>query len=139
MQERCVHGNIEQHNNGGSDHHTNAGRAKSLGLVDAVVPERHVKAAATAALEGKLKVRRGGMLITLVNTDFGRKLVAKRMRGQTAAKAPIDHYPAPHALIDLWETQGRDPQAMQQAEIASFARLLVGDTSRNLVRAARAR
>jgi 3-hydroxyacyl-CoA dehydrogenase/enoyl-CoA hydratase/3-hydroxybutyryl-CoA epimerase len=111
-----------------------AGRAKSLGLVDAVVPERHVKAAATAALEGKLKVRRGAMLITLVNTDFGRKLVAKRMRGQTAAKAPIDHYPAPHALIDLWETYGRDPQTMQQAEIASFARLLVGDTSRNLVR-----
>src|SRR5207248_8836848 len=46
-----------------------AGRARSLGLVDAVVPERHVKAAATAAIEDRLKVRRGGMLIALVNTD----------------------------------------------------------------------
>src|ERR1700730_9869634 len=36
-----------------------AGRAKSLGLVDAVVPERHVKAAATAAVTGQLKRRRG--------------------------------------------------------------------------------
>jgi 3-hydroxyacyl-CoA dehydrogenase / enoyl-CoA hydratase / 3-hydroxybutyryl-CoA epimerase len=111
-----------------------ASRARSLGLVDAVVPERHVTAAATAAIEGKLKVRRGGMLITLVNTDVGRKLAAKRMRAQTAEKAPIEHYPAPHALIDLWETHGRDTKAMQQAEIASFARLLVSDTSRNLVR-----
>jgi len=111
-----------------------AARAKPLGLVDAVVPERHVKAAAYAAVEGKLKARRGGLLITLVNTDAGRKLAAKRMRAQTATKAPIAHYPAPHALIDLWETHGRDPKAMQQAEIASFAQLLVGDTSRNLVR-----
>jgi len=31
--------------------------------VDAVVPERHVKAAAAAALTGKLKSRRGGMLV----------------------------------------------------------------------------
>ena len=37
-----------------------AGRAKSLGLVDAVTPERHVKAAATAAVDGQLKTRRGG-------------------------------------------------------------------------------
>jgi 3-hydroxyacyl-CoA dehydrogenase / enoyl-CoA hydratase / 3-hydroxybutyryl-CoA epimerase len=111
-----------------------ASRARSLGLVDAVVPERHVTAAATAAIDGKLKVRHGGTLITLVNTDVGRKLAAKRMLAQTAEKAPIEHYPAPHALIDLWETHGRDPQAMQQAEIASFVRLLVSDTSRNLVR-----
>src|SRR5262244_4166423 len=33
-----------------------ANRAKSLGLVDAVVPERHVKAAATAAVTGGLKL-----------------------------------------------------------------------------------
>src|SRR3984893_18067140 len=37
-----------------------ATRAKSLGLVDAVVAERHVKAAASAAVFGKLKNRRGG-------------------------------------------------------------------------------
>src|SRR5439155_15009315 len=111
-----------------------AGRARSLGLVDAVVPERHVKAAATAAIEDRLKVRRGGMLIALVNTDFGRKLAAKRMRVKTGEKAQIEHYPAPYALIDLWEAHGRDPLATQQAEIASFARLLIGDTSRNLVR-----
>ena len=114
---------------------THAGRAKALGLVDAVVPERHVQAAATAAVEGKLQTRRGGILIRLLNTDFARRLAAKRMRAQTTQKAAIEHYPAPHALIDLWETHGGAAQAMQTAEIASFAQLLVTDTSRNLVRA----
>ena len=111
-----------------------AGRAKSLGLVDAVTPERHVKAAATAAVERQLKTRRGGMLIELVNSTYGRKLAAKRMRTETAKKAPIAHYPAPHALIELWENHGGNPRDMAKAEIASFARLLVTDTSRNLVR-----
>src|SRR5216684_6991191 len=109
-------------------------RAKSLGLVDAVVPERHVKAAATAAVTGQMKTRRGGMLIPLINSSFGRKLAGKRMRAETAKKAPIEHYPAPHALINLWETHGGNAHGMQKAEIASFARLLVTDTSRNLVR-----
>jgi 3-hydroxyacyl-CoA dehydrogenase/enoyl-CoA hydratase/3-hydroxybutyryl-CoA epimerase len=111
-----------------------AGRARSLGLVDAIVPERHVKAAATAAVAGQLKVRRGGILIQIVNTDLGRKLAAKRMRAKAAEKAPIEHYPAPHVLIDLWESRGGDAQQMHKAEIASFARLLVTEPSRNLVR-----
>jgi 3-hydroxyacyl-CoA dehydrogenase/enoyl-CoA hydratase/3-hydroxybutyryl-CoA epimerase len=111
-----------------------ASRAKALGLVDAVLPERHVKAAAAAAVTGRLKAPRGGIIIQIASSDLGRRLAAKRMRAQTAKKAPIEHYPAPHALIDLWETHGGDPQKMQKAEIASFARLLATDTSRNLVR-----
>ena len=111
-----------------------AGRAKSLGLVDAVVPERHVKAAATAAVAGELKTRRSRVLIDLINSNYGRKLAARRMRAETAKKAPAAHYPAPNALIDLWETHGGNPQDMQRGEIVSFARLLVTDTSRNLVR-----
>ena len=59
-----------------------AGRAKSLGLVDAVVPERHVEAAASAAVTGTLKTRRGGMLVDVVNTTPGRKLAARRMRAR---------------------------------------------------------
>jgi 3-hydroxyacyl-CoA dehydrogenase/enoyl-CoA hydratase/3-hydroxybutyryl-CoA epimerase len=109
-------------------------RARSLGLVDAVVPERHVRAAATAAVAGNLKLRRSRVLIPLINSYYARLLAAKRMRRETAKKAPIAHYPAPHALIDLWQKNGGNPQDMQRGEIASFARLLVTDTSRNLVR-----
>src|SRR5262245_38834489 len=51
-----------------------ARRAKSLGLVDTIVPERHVRAAATAAVTGKSKTKRGGLLIDLINSGYGRKL-----------------------------------------------------------------
>ena len=111
-----------------------AGRAKSLGLVDAVTTERHVKAAASAAVERQLKTRRGGMLIDIVNSTYGRKLATKRMRTETAKKAPAAYYPAPYALISLWENHGGNSQDMAKAEIASFARLMVTATSRNLVR-----
>jgi len=111
-----------------------AGRARSLGLVDAVTQERHVRAAVNDAVAGKLKSRGGGMLVTAINSTLGRKLAASRMRRETAKKAPVEHYPAPHALIDLWELHGGDKAAMHKAEVASFARLLVTDISRNLVR-----
>ena len=111
-----------------------ASRAKSLGLVDAVVPERHVKAAAIAAVTGSIKRQRGHWLGAVINSHYGRALAAQRMRKETAKKAPVAHYPAPHALIDLWEKHGGNARDMQRAEIASFARLLVTDASRNLVR-----
>src|SRR3981189_1933839 len=87
-----------------------AGRAKSLGLVHTVSPERHVKAAAIAGVEGQIETRGGGMLIELINSTYGRKLAAKRMRAETAKKAPIAHYPAPHAPIDLGENHARKRQ-----------------------------
>jgi 3-hydroxyacyl-CoA dehydrogenase/enoyl-CoA hydratase/3-hydroxybutyryl-CoA epimerase len=111
-----------------------AGRAKSLGLVDAVTQERHVRAAAKDAIAGKLKTARAGALAKLINTAPGRKIFAQRMRAETRKKVPIEHYPAPYALIDLWEKAGGASEAMQKAEIASFARLMVTDTARNLVR-----
>jgi 3-hydroxyacyl-CoA dehydrogenase / enoyl-CoA hydratase / 3-hydroxybutyryl-CoA epimerase len=111
-----------------------ARRAKSLGLVDAVIPERHVRAAVGDVAARKFKTARSQMAVTLFNSPPARALLAMRMRKETKAKAPPDHYPAPYALIDLWETHGGDPAAMQKAEIASFARLIVTSTAQNLVR-----
>src|SRR5256886_5567895 len=110
-----------------------ATRAKSLGLVDAVVPERHVKAAAIPAVTGRIKERRGGRFGTIVNSHYGRALAAQRTRTGNPKKAPIAHYPAPHALIDLWEKYGGKPPEMQRAGIAPVAPLIVTGTSRNLL------
>ena len=110
-------------------------RAKSLGLVDAVTQERHVRAAVKAAVTGELKVAKRGRLVSaLLNIGVARSLLAIRMRRETEKKAPRQHYPAPHALIDLWVAHGGSPHAMQKAEITSFAKLLVTPTAQNLVR-----
>ncbi|TMJ92638.1 MAG: fatty-acid oxidation protein subunit alpha, partial [Alphaproteobacteria bacterium] len=76
-----------------------AARARSLGLVDAVVP-----------------------------------FLAGRMRSEAAKAAPEAHYPAPYALIDLFEQHGGDKRAMLEAEKRSFARLMVTPTAQNLIR-----
>ncbi len=66
--------------------------------------------------------------------EQARRLAARQMRSKTGEKAPKEHYPAPHALIDLWEEHGADRKKMQEEEIASFARLLRTDTAQNLIR-----
>jgi 3-hydroxyacyl-CoA dehydrogenase/enoyl-CoA hydratase/3-hydroxybutyryl-CoA epimerase len=110
-----------------------AGRAKSLGLVDAVTQERHVRAAVRSAVAGELKTRRSKLLVPLFRLAPARALAAKRMRVQVRSKAPAEHYPAPYALIDAWEAHGGDTQAMQKAEIASFSQLVAGATAQNLI------
>ncbi|HEY2226475.1 MAG TPA: 3-hydroxyacyl-CoA dehydrogenase NAD-binding domain-containing protein [Xanthobacteraceae bacterium] len=111
-----------------------AKRAKSLGLVDAVTQERHVRAAVKAAVAGELKTAPSKLLVSVFRLAPARALAAKRMRAQARSKAPPDQYPAPHALIDLWEKHGGDAKAMQRAEIASFSQLVVGPAAQNLIR-----
>ncbi|WP_168212825.1 MULTISPECIES: 3-hydroxyacyl-CoA dehydrogenase NAD-binding domain-containing protein [unclassified Bradyrhizobium] len=111
-----------------------ARKAKSLGLVDAVTQERHVRNAVKDAISGRLKRARPGLLNTVLNLGPVRGLLASRMRAEAGKAAPEEHYPAPYALIDLWEKHGGDRVAMLDAEKASFARLMVTPTAQNLIR-----
>ena len=111
-----------------------ARRAKSLGLVDAVCEERHVRNAVKDAMSGKLKRARKSLLVSLLNLGPARRLLANRMRAEAEKAAPHEHYPAPDALIDLWERHGGDKAAMLAAEKTSFAYLMVTPTAQNLIR-----
>lgn len=109
-------------------------KARKLGILDALVPERHVEAAICAAAAGKLDHYSGGLRATAMRTRAARALAATRMRSEAEKKAPNQHYPAPFALINLWEDHGGDATEMQKAEIASFAELLDSATAQNLIR-----
>jgi 3-hydroxyacyl-CoA dehydrogenase / enoyl-CoA hydratase / 3-hydroxybutyryl-CoA epimerase len=111
-----------------------ARRAKSLGLVDAVAQERHVKNAVKDAVFGRLKRAQPGLLTTILNSGPARGLLASRMRSEAEKAAPHEHYPAPYALIDLWEKHGGDKIAMLTAERVSFAKLMITPTAQNLIR-----
>src|SRR5438105_7370661 len=80
-----------------------ARRAKSLGLVDAVTQERHVRNAVKDAVFGRLKRARPGLLNTILNFTPVRGFLASRMRSEAEKAAPHERYPAPYALIELWE------------------------------------
>jgi 3-hydroxyacyl-CoA dehydrogenase/enoyl-CoA hydratase/3-hydroxybutyryl-CoA epimerase len=111
-----------------------ARKARSLGLVDAVTQERHVRNAVKDAVFGRLKRAKSGLLNTLLNLGPIRGFLGSRMRAEAEKAAPHEHYPAPYALIDLWEKHGGDKVAMLSAEKTSFANLMVTPTAQNLIR-----
>jgi len=111
-----------------------ARKAKSLGLVDAVAQERHVRNAVKDALFGHLKRARPGLVNAVLNSGPVRGFLASRMRSEAEKAATREHYPAPYALIDLWEKHGGDRPAMLAAEKTSFANLMVTPTAQNLIR-----
>ena len=111
-----------------------ARRAKSLGLVDAVTEERHVRNAVKDAVFGRLKRARPGFLNTVLNAGPVRGFLASRMRTEAAKSAAPEHYPAPYGLIDLWEKHGGNKGTMLAAEKSSFAHLMVTPTAQNLIR-----
>ncbi len=112
-----------------------AGAAKALGFFDQLVgsPGELRWAARKAVLQNR-RSKPAGTLKTLLTKWPARELLAKKMRQETAKKAREDHYPAPFRLIDLFEREGGDLDAMKKAETAAFAPLMVSDTARNLRR-----
>ena len=116
-----------------------ARKAKSLGLADAVTQERHVRGAVKDAIFGRLRPHKQGLLAKAMNFGPVRGLLANRMRGEAAKTAPKEHYPAPYALVDLWEKHGGDRAAMLNAEKTSFARLMITPTAQNPLTRAPAR
>ncbi len=108
-------------------------RARSLGIIDKAVPARQLKNAARALLLEKRPKSRPRLRHRLLSLRPVRKMLAKFMRRQLAAKVNPEHYPAPYALLDLWEAFGGDDKAMLAAEIDSAAKLFLTPTSRNLV------
>ncbi len=109
-------------------------KARKVGLVDQVVPRRHLlRAARLLALDPPGR-KKSGMKSKLLSSAPARNLLAAQMAKKVAQKAPKAHYPAPYAIIDLWKKHAGDPAGMYEAEARSIAELMCTDTSRNLVR-----
>lgn len=112
-----------------------ASAAKGAGWIDQLVnsPGELRWAARKAVLQNR-KSAPAGATKALLTKWPARALLAKMMREETAKKAREDHYPAPFALIDLFEKEGGNLDVMKAAETKAFAPLMVSDTARNLRR-----
>ncbi len=108
--------------------------AKKIGLVDYAVPARRLlDAARNVVLTSPIPKKATGWK-AYTNHKLARPLLARYLQKQVAKRARKDHYPAPYALIDLWQAHMDDPRRMMREEAASVARLVMGDTAQNLVR-----
>lgn len=109
-------------------------QAKAIGLIDLVQPKRQIKRAAqqlALSPPAKQTMPLSGQILSLPGI---RNLLAGYMKKQVAKKASRQHYPAPYALLDLWCNYYGGKKRMMEEEANSVARLIQGNTVRNLIR-----
>ncbi|MGD8558408.1 MAG: 3-hydroxyacyl-CoA dehydrogenase NAD-binding domain-containing protein [Gammaproteobacteria bacterium] len=108
--------------------------AKKMGMIDFTVAERHLRKAAADVINTKPPRHKLKGWKKYTNHALARPLLARIFRNQVAKKAPKRHYPAPYALIDLWEKHGGSRDKMLKGEETSLSKLVVGKTAQNLIR-----
>lgn len=112
-----------------------AAKAKKLGFVDDVVPYRQLKRAAKYYIEHTPEKHKPTFLQNITNQSWTRSLISKVIRKQVQKKVRQAHYPAPFAVIDLWEKEGNFTKKHYLKEADSVENLVAkNDTSKNLIR-----
>ncbi|MDA9271925.1 3-hydroxyacyl-CoA dehydrogenase NAD-binding domain-containing protein [bacterium] len=113
-----------------------AAKAKQLGMVDDVVPLRQLKRAAEYYINNQPPKGKPSLLQSISNYAWVRTLIAKLLRHELAKKVSVDHYPAPYAVVDLWEKEGGFDERAYLKEADSVENLVTqSDTAANLIRA----
>lgn len=114
-----------------------ASKAKKLGIIDEVVPVRQLKRAAEYFIANKIPKRKPSFVQKMSNAGFMRAILAPLMRYNVAKRVRKEHYPAPYAIIDLWEKEGGSSSDRAYLKEADTVEQLIGNnaTSKNLIRA----
>ena len=109
-------------------------QALKAGLLDRLAPADKTRDAARQIALTPPSKSKPPILARLANLPIVRGIIASQMEKQVAGKARKDHYPAPYAIIDLWRKHWGNASRMYREEAQSIARLMMGETARNLVR-----
>ena len=111
-----------------------ARKAKRLGLADECVPVRIMDNTARGVLLAQPAPRRLQFPLSLTQMPLARRLIAEQARRKVARRARREHYPAPYAIIDLWERFDGNPLAPPTGDPAAIEALLATPTAANLIR-----
>lgn len=109
-------------------------QAHAMGLVDRIAPRGDLESVAKQLALNPPPPRTLGFKDRVLNSALVRPILAGQMRSRVARRARPEHYPAPYALIELWQRFGASGERAYEAEARSMAELLCTETSRNLVR-----
>jgi 3-hydroxyacyl-CoA dehydrogenase / enoyl-CoA hydratase / 3-hydroxybutyryl-CoA epimerase len=109
-------------------------RALRVGLLDELVPPAELAARAKALLLRRPAKKAAPFVDRLMNFSAARPLVAKRTLATLRHSVRREHYPAPYAIVDLWQRYGATGSAAYEAEARSISELMCSPSSRNLVR-----
>jgi 3-hydroxyacyl-CoA dehydrogenase/enoyl-CoA hydratase/3-hydroxybutyryl-CoA epimerase len=108
-------------------------KALAQGFIDRIVTADDWRQSARDLLASGKPRRSAPFIDKLLNLAPVRPFIGRTLKKQVRARARPEHYPSPYAMIDLWVRYGASDDSYA-AEARSFAELMVGSTSRNLVR-----
>ncbi|MEE3198000.1 MAG: 3-hydroxyacyl-CoA dehydrogenase NAD-binding domain-containing protein [Pseudomonadota bacterium] len=109
-------------------------KAIEIGLIDRIASPEDLDQVAVTYIHNRPKQARAPWYLRVLNMRVLRLLVARALEKKVAKRAPRAHYPAPYAIINLWREYGALDKAAYNAEALSFGKLLVSNSSKNLVR-----
>ncbi len=110
--------------------------AKSIGIIDEVVPVRQLRRAAESFIATQPKQHQPSFLQKLSNHEFCRKLLTYVLKNQLMKKINMEHYPAPMSMIYLWEKYFSMGEKAYEKETESVLNLVFEHpTAENLIRA----
>jgi 3-hydroxyacyl-CoA dehydrogenase / enoyl-CoA hydratase / 3-hydroxybutyryl-CoA epimerase len=109
-----------------------ARRAKRMGLVDQAVPLRVLENTARMVTLEAPKQRELPLLQRFLLSFRG--IVVSQAKKQVAKKARREHYPAPYAILDLWQKYDGDPFVNPDDPSCSIKALFAHPTTKNLIR-----
>jgi len=111
-----------------------AARALSVGLLDELAPPAELAARAKSLLLRRPPKKTPPFIDRLMNLGPARPWVAKQTIATLRRSVRREHYPAPYAIVDLWQRYGASGSAAYEAEARSISELMCSPASRNLVR-----
>jgi 3-hydroxyacyl-CoA dehydrogenase / enoyl-CoA hydratase / 3-hydroxybutyryl-CoA epimerase len=109
-------------------------RALELGLIDELVPAPALLERAKARLLRAPAKASAPFADKLLNLGLARPFVARQAASVLRQSVRREHYPAPYAILDLWQRHGAAGAESYEAEARSISALMCTPTSRNLVR-----
>jgi 3-hydroxyacyl-CoA dehydrogenase/enoyl-CoA hydratase/3-hydroxybutyryl-CoA epimerase len=109
-------------------------RALSVGLLDELVPPAELATRAKSMVLRRPPRRTAPFVERLMNLGAVRPFIARQTVATLRHSVRREHYPAPYAIVDLWQHYGATGAAGYEAEARSISELMCTPASRNLVR-----
>jgi 3-hydroxyacyl-CoA dehydrogenase/enoyl-CoA hydratase/3-hydroxybutyryl-CoA epimerase len=109
-------------------------RALAVGLIDELVPEAQLLESAKARLLRAPPKATAPFVDKLLNLAPVRPFIARQMVSTLRHSVRREQYPAPYAVVDLWQRYGAAGSLSYEAEARSISALMCTPASRNLVR-----
>ncbi|ABC30158.1 3-hydroxyacyl-CoA dehydrogenase [Hahella chejuensis KCTC 2396] len=109
-------------------------RAHELGLVDHIAPRRQFANAALAIVRDNPKPHEPSLGGKILNASLLSGPVASELQRRLRKRADRSHYPAPYAVVELWDHHSRDTDKMLHKEAESFVAMSRTPASQNLRR-----